>query len=123
MLAVMTPAVAESRDAGPPLDDLGVFACGMAVAGMFLGLGQLIQKFIPSIHAYAWMILLMVLVKILGRHVQHGRFRRHRHSGGRKAYGADAVCGGFFPIGRGFDFDFGQCVVVVFVLKSYRINN
>lgn len=60
-------AVAESRNAGQkPLADLGVFACGMAVAGMFLGLGQLIQKFIPSIHAYAWMILLMVLVKILG---------------------------------------------------------
>lgn len=60
-------AVAESRNAGQkPLADLGVFACGMAVAGMFLGLGQLIQKFIPRIHAYAWMILLMVLVKILG---------------------------------------------------------
>lgn len=49
-----------------PLTDLSVFATGMAVAGMFLGLGQLIQKAIPSVHAYAWMILLMVIVKILG---------------------------------------------------------
>lgn len=49
-----------------PLADLSVFATGMAVAGMFLGLGQLIQKAVPSVHAYAWMILLMVIVKILG---------------------------------------------------------
>lgn len=49
-----------------PTTDLSVFACGMAVAGMFLGIGQFIQKFVPSIHAYAWMILLMVIVKILG---------------------------------------------------------
>ncbi|MDL2248657.1 2-hydroxycarboxylate transporter family protein [Tyzzerella sp. OttesenSCG-928-J15] len=50
-----------------PITNLGVFACGMAVAGLFLGLGQMIQKnFFPSIHAYAWMILLMVIVKALG---------------------------------------------------------
>lgn len=50
-----------------PVADLGVFACGMAVAGLFLGLGQLIQKNVfPSVHAYAWMILLMVITKALG---------------------------------------------------------
>ncbi len=49
-----------------PVTDLSVFATGMAVAGIFLGMGQMIQKFVPGIHAYAWMILLMVLVKLLG---------------------------------------------------------
>ena len=38
----------------------------MAVAGIFLGLGQLIQSFVPSVHAYAWMILLMVIMKMIG---------------------------------------------------------
>lgn len=47
--------------------NLSVFATGMAIAGVFLGIGQLIQKQIfPGIHAYAWMILLMIIVKIAG---------------------------------------------------------
>jgi len=60
-------ALSENQDKkAEPITDLSVFAIGMAVAGIFLGLGQLIQKFVPSIHAYAWMILLMVIVKLLG---------------------------------------------------------
>jgi len=60
-------ALSENQDKkAEPITDLSVFAIGMAVAGVFLGLGQLIQKFVPSIHAYAWMILLMVIVKLLG---------------------------------------------------------
>lgn len=49
-----------------PLTDLAVFAPGMVVAGLYLGLGMLINKFVPSVHAYAWMILLMVITKCAG---------------------------------------------------------
>lgn len=59
-------AVTESAKKEEPITDLSVFACGMAVAGIFLGLGQLIQSFVPSVHAYAWMILLMVIMKMIG---------------------------------------------------------
>ncbi|CAK7050619.1 MAG: Citrate-sodium symporter [Desulfovibrio sp.] len=58
--------VAEDASKQEPVMDLGVFAAGIAVAGLFLGIGQLVQKFVPSIHAYAWMILLMVIVKAIG---------------------------------------------------------
>lgn len=61
-----TSFLSEQEKAAEPVKDLGVYAAGMAIAGIGLGLGQLIQKFVPSIHAYAWMILLMVLVKISG---------------------------------------------------------
>lgn len=58
--------VSEKAEKQEPVTDLAIFAAGIAVAGIFLGLGQLVQKFIPSIHAYAWMILLMVIVKAIG---------------------------------------------------------
>lgn len=59
---------AESEEAKKeePVTNLSVFAVGMTFAGIFLALGMLIQRFIPSIHAYAWMILLMIVVKVLG---------------------------------------------------------
>ena len=59
---------AESEEAKKeePVTNLSVFAVGMTFAGIFLALGMLIQRFIPSIHAYAWMILLMIFVKVLG---------------------------------------------------------
>jgi Na+/citrate or Na+/malate symporter len=59
----------QRRDNGgkeKPVADLGVFAAGIAVAGVFFALGQLAQRFVPGIHAYAWMIVLMVLVKAIG---------------------------------------------------------
>lgn len=55
-----------SPEKAEPIVDLSVFATGMLVASVFLALGMLIQKFVPSIHAYAWMIILMIIVKILG---------------------------------------------------------
>ncbi len=58
--------VSEKAVKQEPISDLGVFAIGIAVAGMFLAIGQLVQRFVPSIHAYAWMILLMVIVKAIG---------------------------------------------------------
>lgn len=58
--------VADKSEKQEPVVDLGVFAAGIAVAGLFLGVGQLVQRFVPSIHAYAWMILLMVIVKAVG---------------------------------------------------------
>lgn len=58
--------LSEEKTVHEPARDLSVFAAGIAVSGIYLGLGQLIQRFIPSIHAYAWMILLMVLSKIIG---------------------------------------------------------
>lgn len=68
MLRIKNTTIGRAADKKTePVADLGVFACGMAVAGLFLGLGQFIQKsFFPSIHAYAWMILLMVITKALG---------------------------------------------------------
>ena len=61
-----TTFLSEQKAASEPLTDLKVFAAGIAVAGIYLGLGQLIQRFVPSIHAYAWMIILMVISKIMG---------------------------------------------------------
>lgn len=58
--------VSEKASRQEPVTDLAVFAAGIAVAGLFLGVGQLVQRFVPSIHAYAWMILLMVIVKAIG---------------------------------------------------------
>lgn len=49
-----------------PVNNLGVCAPGMVIAGLFLGLGLLINKFVPSVHGYAWMILLMVIAKCVG---------------------------------------------------------
>lgn len=66
MLRVAGELGSEKASKQEPITDLAVFAAGIAVAGLFLGLGQLIQRFVPSIHAYAWMILLMVFVKALG---------------------------------------------------------
>jgi Na+/citrate or Na+/malate symporter len=68
IMRVKGEAVADHSDnkEADPIKDLSIFAIGMAVSGVFLGLGQLIQQFVPSIHAYAWMILLMVVVKMLG---------------------------------------------------------
>lgn len=59
-------ALSEREGISSPITDLSVFAAGMAVAGIYLGFGQLIQKFVPSVHAYAWMILLMVVSKAAG---------------------------------------------------------
>lgn len=58
--------VSEQAKAEEPVTNLSLFSTGMAVAGLFLGFGQLIQKAVPSVHAYAWMILLMIIVKIIG---------------------------------------------------------
>ena len=50
-----------------PVTNISVYATGMVIAGIFLGLGQLIQKtLMPAVHAYAWMILLMIIVKMAG---------------------------------------------------------
>ena len=59
-------AASETAQSSGPVTDLSVFAVGITFSGIFLALGMLIQRFVPSIHAYAWMILLMVIVKILG---------------------------------------------------------
>lgn len=60
-------ALMEIKSDNQPLKNLAAFAPGMAIAGVFLGLGQLIQKqLVPSVHAYAWMILLMIVVKAVG---------------------------------------------------------
>lgn len=59
-------AEAEEAKKEEPVSNLSVFAVGIIFASLFLALGMLIQRFVPSIHAYAWMILLMVLVKVLG---------------------------------------------------------
>lgn len=56
----------DEKKAEEPVADLSVFATGMAIAGLFLGFGQLVQKAVPSVHAYAWMILLMIIVKVIG---------------------------------------------------------
>lgn len=45
------------------LQNLGV---GLLIATTFFTLGAIIAKFIPSIHAYAWMILSVALVKVAG---------------------------------------------------------
>ena len=67
MLRVSKGEISSEKSAKQePVTDLSVFAAGIAVAGIFLGVGQLVQRFVPSIHAYAWMILLMVLVKAIG---------------------------------------------------------
>ena len=59
-------AEAEENKSQENVSDLSVFAVGITFAGIFLSLGMLIQHFIPGIHAYAWMILLMIIVKIIG---------------------------------------------------------
>lgn len=66
IMRVNKEAYAEDKVSLGSITDLSVFATGMAVAGIFLAIGKYIQSLIPSIHAYAWMILLMVIVKMVG---------------------------------------------------------
>ena len=67
ILRIEGEAYKETKKKMDPISDLSKFACGIAVSGTFLGIGTMIQKvLVPSVHAYAWMIILMVLVKILG---------------------------------------------------------
>ena len=45
------------------LKNLGI---GLLIATTFFSVGTIIAKFIPSIHSYAWMILSVAVVKVLG---------------------------------------------------------
>jgi Na+/citrate or Na+/malate symporter len=45
---------------------LAKMGAGLLVATTFFALGAIINKFIPAIHSYAWMILSVVAVKALG---------------------------------------------------------
>ena len=44
--------------------DLVQLACGLLIATTFFALGAIINKFIPIIHSYAWMIFAVALVKV-----------------------------------------------------------
>ena len=45
---------------------LGKLAVGLMIACSFYAFGMIVGKFVPSIHGYAWMILTVALVKIIG---------------------------------------------------------
>lgn len=46
--------------------DLKMMGTGLFVAQAFFVLGCIIGKFIPSVHSYAWMIISVAIVKVLG---------------------------------------------------------
>jgi Na+/citrate or Na+/malate symporter len=57
----------DKAKADKPVDDLSKFGIGIAVSILFLIVGTFIQKLLfPQIHAYAWMVIVGVLVKISG---------------------------------------------------------
>ena len=45
---------------------LGKLAVGLLIACSFYAFGMIVAKFIPAIHGYAWMILTVAAIKILG---------------------------------------------------------
>jgi len=45
---------------------LGKLAVGLMIACSFYAFGMIVGKFVPSIHGYAWMILTVAAIKILG---------------------------------------------------------
>ena len=45
---------------------LGKLAVGLMIACSFYAFGMIVSKFIPSIHGYAWMIVTVAVVKIIG---------------------------------------------------------
>ncbi|MBU3090524.1 2-hydroxycarboxylate transporter family protein [Clostridium sp. CF011] len=47
-------------------NDLELYAIGILLSGAFLTAGYIVGKFLPTIHAYAWMILIVILVKMTG---------------------------------------------------------
>ncbi len=58
------PSTTEARDAAPlTLQNLGI---GLLFATTFFTFGNIISKFVPAIHGYAWMILSVAVVKIVG---------------------------------------------------------
>jgi Na+/citrate or Na+/malate symporter len=67
MLRLASSAAGQKNASQPgPVADLAVFSAGIATVGVFFVLGKLAQNFVPGIHAYAWMVLLMVLLKGIG---------------------------------------------------------
>lgn len=53
----------EKNDAGISLENLGI---GLITAMFFFQLGTIVGKFIPTVHAYAWMIILVAVSKACG---------------------------------------------------------
>jgi len=47
-------------------NDLGVYGVGILFSGTFLAAGHIVGKFLPIVHPYAWMILIVIFVKLLG---------------------------------------------------------
>ena len=47
-------------------NDLGVYGIGILFSGTFLAAGFIVGKFFPLVHSYAWMILIVIFVKLLG---------------------------------------------------------
>lgn len=54
------------KEKDEPISDLQMFGIGIAFSMVFLMVGQLVQKFIPGIHAYAWMVIAVVVAKAAG---------------------------------------------------------
>ncbi|MGV8983867.1 2-hydroxycarboxylate transporter family protein [Clostridium sp.] len=46
--------------------DLELYGIGILLSGMFLTAGYIVGRFLPAIHPYAWMILIVIIVKMLG---------------------------------------------------------
>ncbi|MDR2486993.1 MAG: 2-hydroxycarboxylate transporter family protein [Clostridiales Family XIII bacterium] len=46
--------------------DLGQMAVGLLIATSFFAFGTIINKFVPDVHSYAWMIISVAVIKALG---------------------------------------------------------
>lgn len=56
----------ENQENSKMIPDLGTMGTGLVFAMMFFTIGVLINQIFPSVHAYAFMIIVVIICKILG---------------------------------------------------------
>ncbi len=71
-------ATADQRSEAPAALDYKMMGMGLLLSVTFFGVGNIIGKFVPAVHAYAWMIIAVAIVKMVGvlpRRYEEGAFQ------------------------------------------------
>ncbi len=71
-------AASEAKQEAPAALDYKMMGMGLLLSVTFFGVGNIIGKFVPAVHAYAWMIISVAVVKMLGvlpRRYEEGAFQ------------------------------------------------
>ena len=73
-----TAATVEAKPETAAALDYKMMGMGLLLSVTFFGVGNIIGKFFPAVHAYAWMIIAVAVVKMLGvlpRRYEEGAFQ------------------------------------------------